>query len=257
MRDKLKDITHFENVINNFTEMLNVRYNKLDKGLIKPERFKAVKQSMVLHFLYVIKAKYCAGYDMKSGFLLNDYEKTVNLFYESSLDKGAKLLSYRKGKKILVLNQYVLSEHFNVIDILSLGILLDVPLKNYQLMSSVLDKDSVKDSVFEFLLSSKLEERCLTIEENFQAFSWYKDRFIRIKSIIKENDNDVAQNELKFFLEKEWYRSLHDTSTYNQHNVKGGRYVGYWCFLAAAIVKIKGLDDSSFRDNKYYPKDLL
>jgi len=34
-------------------------------------------------------------------------------------------------------------------------------------------------------------------------------------------------------------------------------YVGYWCFAAAAIVKLKNLDDSSFRDNDYYPKDML
>jgi hypothetical protein len=39
---------------------------------------------------------------------------------------------------------------------------------------------------------------------------------------------------------------------------RGGlAYSGYWCFEAAAVVKLLGIDDSSFRDNEYYPADLL
>jgi hypothetical protein len=34
-------------------------------------------------------------------------------------------------------------------------------------------------------------------------------------------------------------------------------YFGYWSFESAAIVAALGLDDSSFRDNEYYPKDLV
>jgi hypothetical protein len=34
-------------------------------------------------------------------------------------------------------------------------------------------------------------------------------------------------------------------------------YYGRWSFEAAAVVAIKGLDDASFRDNPYYPKDLV
>ena len=44
---------------------------------------------------------------------------------------------------------------------------------------------------------------------------------------------------------------------YGLHKNVHDLYVGYWCFIAAAIVKIKDLDDSTFRDNKYYPKDLI
>jgi hypothetical protein len=32
---------------------------------------------------------------------------------------------------------------------------------------------------------------------------------------------------------------------------------GYWSFETAAIVKIIGLYDSSFRDPQYYPRDLI
>ncbi|RNC86850.1 MAG: DUF1911 domain-containing protein [Winogradskyella sp.] len=50
---------------------------------------------------------------------------------------------------------------------------------------------------------------------------------------------------------------MKDTSGYNQHAKSNGNYVGYWCFVVAAIVKIKDLDDSSFKNSKYYPKDML
>jgi hypothetical protein len=70
-------------------------------------------------------------------------------------------------------------------------------------------------------------------------------------------DNSIAEKELKFFLDNEWCQNFKDTSLYNQHLSQHNIYSGYWCFAAAAIVKIKDLDDSSFRDNEYYPKDML
>jgi len=33
-------------------------------------------------------------------------------------------------------------------------------------------------------------------------------------------------------------------------------YFGYWCFEAALAVRLFGIDDSSFADHSYYPKDL-
>ena len=75
--------------------------------------------------------------------------------------------------------------------------------------------------------------------------------------MIVESDNIKASNELKYFLENEWYNSFKGTPLYEQHKMSHSIYSGYWCFVAAAIVKIKGLDDSTFRDNKYYLKDLV
>lgn len=34
-------------------------------------------------------------------------------------------------------------------------------------------------------------------------------------------------------------------------------YGGYWCFEAAAVVRILDIDDSSFKDNPFYPADLV
>jgi hypothetical protein len=37
---------------------------------------------------------------------------------------------------------------------------------------------------------------------------------------------------------------------------EGGGYFGYWCFETAGAVRVFVMDDSAFRDNVYYPKDL-
>lgn len=54
-----------------------------------------------------------------------------------------------------------------------------------------------------------------------------------------------------------WYPSMKKTYWHDAHLGKdGGGYFGYWCFEAAAVVKLFNLDDRSIRDHRYYPKDL-
>ena len=59
-----------------------------------------------------------------------------------------------------------------------------------------------------------------------------------------------------------WYK-------FNDGNTEGGtavgigahkkmiRYIGYWCWEAAAFVLMLGLDDSGFRSHEHYPVDLV
>ena len=44
---------------------------------------------------------------------------------------------------------------------------------------------------------------------------------------------------------------------YNNDQGGEGAYYGYWCFEAALVVRLLDIDDSSFRDNVYYPKDMV
>ncbi|AUS05351.1 PoNe immunity protein domain-containing protein [Pseudotamlana carrageenivorans] len=60
---------------------------------------------------------------------------------------------------------------------------------------------------------------------------------------------------IKQFLEKDFYHK--HMNLYDSHKSKWNIYCGYWSFEAAAVVKIMNLDDSSFIDNQYYPKDLV
>lgn len=59
---------------------------------------------------------------------------------------------------------------------------------------------------------------------------------------------------------KVWYNQSRGQNWWGQHKRVGdGTYVydGYWCFEAAAVTKLLNIDDSSYRDNEYYPRDLV
>ncbi len=58
---------------------------------------------------------------------------------------------------------------------------------------------------------------------------------------------------------KVWYQQNKKTDWWGEaERIEFGSvlYSGYWCFEAAAVVKLLGIDDSLFRDNEYYPSDL-
>lgn len=257
MRDTLKDYLFFDALIQMRYSLIDNVREKLKNNEIKLDRLNAATKLMFFHYTLILRAKYCRGDNMRSEEVMDDYNNTAILFNEYSQEGNVNLLTFTEGTKITFLNQYILSVHFDVLDLLALGTLLNVPEKDFNLIVDVIDKDNVKNFLYEFLIRDKIPNRLLIQEENFKEFPWYKDRFSKLKKIIRIDDKNIAQDELKSFLEKDWYQLLHDTPIYNQHNVKNGNYVGYWCFAAAAIVKIKGLDDSSFRDNQYYPKDLV
>lgn len=59
---------------------------------------------------------------------------------------------------------------------------------------------------------------------------------------------------------KTWYPSMGQLGVYwhdNHKGPQGGGFFGYWSLEAAAVVKAFGIDDSEFRDARYYPKDFV
>jgi hypothetical protein len=59
---------------------------------------------------------------------------------------------------------------------------------------------------------------------------------------------------------KNWYpnnRSAYWAGEAETIPLGGVAYGGYWSFEAAAVVKILNVDDSSFRDDPFYPRDLV
>ncbi|WP_051293440.1 PoNe immunity protein domain-containing protein [Pseudoduganella violaceinigra] len=52
-----------------------------------------------------------------------------------------------------------------------------------------------------------------------------------------------------------WYEASRREDYYDRHET-GYQFVGYWSWEAAAITLVLGIDDSSYRDMPYYPKDM-
>jgi len=53
----------------------------------------------------------------------------------------------------------------------------------------------------------------------------------------------------------EWYGSSKREPYHDRH--KSSFFPGYWSLEAAAVTVILRIDDSSYRDKPYYPKDLV
>ena len=96
------------------------------------------------------------------------------------------------------------------------------------------------------------------MKESYQKYYVIPEVFKSLREAILEEDTIIAQSFIKQFIENEWYQNHKkaDSGWVDSHKSEHDLYVGYWCFEAAAITCIKGLDDSSYRDHPYYPKDL-
>ena len=179
--------------------------------------------------------------------LSSGFDSVVDLISESWLEGKRKLI----GAKSKVLDQYVIDAHTQLLRILSVGFLLNLENCFFQSLSKVIKEDEVIDLVFEFILSSRLENWEIRHENESYAFELYGN----LKKAIDQNDNKEAEQFVKVFLDEDWLEEQKRSQMHIDPNKDS--YYGRWSFESAAVVAIKGLDDSSFRDNEYYPKDLV
>lgn len=245
IRDKYRDKEHFINLVDSLTKSHDRRINKFKEDQIKPERVIPVKQAMATNLIQRMVAMYSLGAQPVE--LLLDFESILELIEESWLDGKRKLI----GEKGKVLDQYVIDAHTQLLRIMSIAFLLNLEKSIFQSLANVIKKDAVIDLVFEFILSSRLENWEIRQEDESYAFELYGN----LKKAISQNDNKDAEQFVKVFLGEDWLKEQKKSQMLI--DPKKESYYGRWSFESAAVVAIKGLDDSSFRDNEYYPKDLV
>ncbi len=113
---------------------------------------------------------------------------------------------------------------------------------------------SDKDTLYEDMLSFDLKDR-------FELDRWYHDIPYRdlINTMYRDTDEESLADFERYF--KGWYKSFkkapwHDSHLSINENTCAG-YFGYWAIEAAALVYLMEFDDSAFRENIVYPKDLV
>lgn len=252
MRDKFKDFQHFSLMISNLNIGIEFLFGALNKNEVQLERINIVKKSIVQDYLNIISSKYSRGdsIDEFKSYLLH----SIQLTFESW--DGFWLLKTGKPIGSVILNQYGLSGYDEMLWMLSLGYLLDIDDDDYRKLVAVIDRDKVKDYLFEFIISAKLKERQPISEESYEIYYFAPKAYELLRSAITQNNKIEAEKLVAKFVRKDWYNKHKSAGWYNSH-LKTGTYFGYWSFETAAVVKIMGLDDSSFIDCPYYPKDLV
>lgn len=71
------------------------------------------------------------------------------------------------------------------------------------------------------------------------------------------NASPENQSALLFSFLRGWYKNIKAVGWHNAHKgPEGGGFQGYWCWEAAGIASALSINDITFRDSPYYPKDL-
>lgn len=250
MRDNLKDVKYFHSFIEERYSSLKKRTNKLEAGLIKPERILAVKQAMASSYLQIMTANFSSG--STQDVLKNDCLDGIELLSESLRNNNGKV--HVIDNKYL--NQYLVPTYQEVLQYLSLAYLLNIPDKDFQILVDIIDRDNISDNLYEFIIKARFPDRKQKGPEEYDTKqSVILKVYDKLRKATETEDKAEASKLVKQFLEKDFYHK--HMNLYNSHKSKANIYCGYWSFEVAAVVKIMGLDDSSFIDNQYYPKDLV
>ena len=174
------------------------------------------------------------------------------------LKVGILIARYSKGDELSLLEEEYLKlvddweevwdpEYYNkALRMISLAALFEIDKIHVKRMKDMLRKSDVHDWVFDFILNS-LDDEQTDISEKL-LFPKYLSTLQKV--VLEENKIEL----LKKYLSK-WYNG--DCGCYGAHKSKQNIYYGYWSFEAGAIAKILNLDDSSLKNAKYYPYDLV
>lgn len=250
------DEEYFRKEIQKWSDSIQRTLFDFEKDLIVPERINTVKQFVIGDYLSIILCKYSVGDPIDS--FKRELLDAIDMVYISW--DGCWKVKVTKRNQMIVLNQYGYSAYNELLWMLSLGYLLEIPDEYIRKIVDVIDRDEVKDFLLEFLIRAKLPERPMIREESYQRFFGVPDSFKSFRQAITEADKSKAEQLVKEFVTKEWYKWHKKFGWCHSKNaiLSGGyAYYGYWSWETAAIVKIMGLDDSSFKDCPYYPKDMI
>ena len=251
MRDKLKDFEYFERFIVETQKYINDSKKMFNKGEVRNDRINWHYYDLYKKQLSLCIAKYSLGIsicDVKTEFIsfISDVSPTK---WWGDTSK----VCVKRGK---LTDQYMVEPHNKMLSLLSLAFLFKVDSKLFSVFSDIIDHDNISDNLYEFILKAEfLERKPKRPEEYDSKHSVILKVYRSLRLAIEQTDKIEAQKLIKHFLEKDFYHE--HSGFYNAHKARFDLYYGYWSFEAAAITCIMDLDDSSYRDNKYYPKDLV
>lgn len=205
--------------------------------------------SIIAYFVWHLNniiASYSRGDDKNE--LKKQFSDAVRVM-EKVWDK--RIVKMHIGKNQKEIDVYYLECTLYMRWILSLAVLLEVSDDEFNILINLVKRDNIKDALYDICIKTKVEN--WIISDEVRPLSPKNS----ITSIIKENDKPTCEKFLKKYLEKHWFKTFKNlggwqTTNVSNLNVNSG-FVGFWAFEVAAIVKIKGLNDNSFKDNVFYP----
>ncbi|WP_340067348.1 PoNe immunity protein domain-containing protein [Ascidiimonas aurantiaca] len=195
-----------------------------------------------------LSASFSRGDDLNE--LRKRFSETVQVMGAVWDKKYVKIYEGRERKEV---DRYYLDHNIQMRWMLALSVLLDVPEEEFTILYDLVNRDRIKDALYDYLISYRVPDRELS-EKVYPEVP-----FNNIRVILVEENKAQCEAMIKHYLEKEWLKTYKNTGWAKAHLYPEEKYsfFGMWAFEVAAIVKIKGLDDHSFRDHIHYPDRLL
>jgi hypothetical protein len=238
-REPLRDGDYWEKWVPYCAGRIKDRQEKL---LVNPfpEKWKrnSITQTLFYDCKDLIYLKYSAGINVAE--IKDDFAQVVDAWgaYNQNISTG-------DNKKHLLM----FTDYHRVLTLVSWAILFDAPIAQFETIANHIHSLG-DDGLMEVLLSSKLDGRIQTNQLVYpEVFGLLFD------ATQKKGEEQI--NLLKTYLGN-WYNHMRKAGWYDIHKAKGeGSFVGYWCFEVAAVVKLYGIDDTSFREMDFYPKQMI
>lgn len=243
LRDKLKNEAYYNDRISFKTECIQedveeIKFDDTDSIVIKMKgAFRLVSDSM-----YLLHQKYSRGDD------LAQFKPLLNntLEYRQWQKHYADLLPPKEQKNRIGWEEIREDYLENFLKWLSFAYCLDMGQDYYQKMLNLIANQGL-DALFD-KIAVAMGDTNREVAESIL----FKKRFGKLYKVV-EGSPEQRPALVKAYLDA-WYK-LEGSPDY--HLMDTDAYIGYWCWEAALVVKLYNIEDSSFIDHEYYPKDLV
>ena len=253
-REYLNSVDGFADNINLARGIIEKRRKKIE-SIIEDERrgisnypkpnhevIKSTRDTITAYYLNLIFAMYSAGYDIPS--IRIEYERLISVKYENWNAKTLNDFTYQDSEP-----NYGTDEYWEILQILALGILLDVNEKESAQLMYIRDKVATPDIILDFL--------CSYFDKRKVGFSQaIGDNYKGLAHFIRECTPENAPTLMKTYLSKQWfkdYKRQGNMTTHKSINI----HRGYWSFESGAIMKNLKADDSILKGQQFYPYDMV
>lgn len=243
LRDKLKNKVYYDEQINFIDNAIKKRINKLKTVDKFTDEVKMKQSFRIVHYsIELLHQKYSRGDD------LTEFKTHLEaaLEYRQLQKHYADLLPPHEQKNRIgweeIRNDYL--EDF--LKWLAFAYCLDMGQDYYQQVFELIGNQGI-DALWD-KIAVEMGDTGREVAESLS----FKKRFGKLYKVI-EGAPEQRPALVKAYLDA-WYK-LEGSPDY--HLMDTDAYIGYWCWEAALVVKLYNIDDSSFIDHEYYPKDLV
>jgi hypothetical protein len=217
-------ITATKDSIKNLEETLKMKTTNEDKARIS--------YGIYLEYISLLMLKYSIGDPIPE--LKNVFLKLLSSLYE-----------YVKYRETFTYFGKSLETYVEALWLVSFALLFDIEKQEFKRITNIIGHEG-EDLLYELLVSKKIDGR------KKAGKMYFPKQYSLLYEVMFDKDNKKI---LKFL--SRYYNNMKSCYWHGRHESDDSGFFGYWCIELAAAVKLFGIDDSSFKDNMYYPKDLI